>query len=107
MRTPGIPCALPVRNSPLADRQAHRQRARDRLVRRLHPRRDQDAAGHNARFDGLFEIPSFEEVLKLVLLMNERRARDALMLGRLRPRPIGQSPETKHPSYFRDLGLLL
>jgi len=39
--------------------------------------------------------------------MNERRARDALTLGRLRPSPIGQYPETKHPSYFRDLALLL
>ena len=62
---------------------------------------------HNARFDGLFEIPSFEEVLNLVLAMNERRDRDALMLGRPRPRPIGLYPETKHPSYFRDLGLPL
>jgi hypothetical protein len=39
--------------------------------------------------------------------MNERRARDALILGRPRPRPIGLYPETKHPSYFRDFGLPL
>lgn len=62
---------------------------------------------HNARFNGLFEVPSFEEVLNLVLAMNERRDRDALVLGRPRPRPIGLYPETKHPSYFRDLGLPL
>ncbi|MGH8569878.1 MAG: glycerophosphodiester phosphodiesterase family protein, partial [Gammaproteobacteria bacterium] len=62
---------------------------------------------HNARFDGLFEIPSFEEVLNLVLAMNERRCRDAVVLGRPRPSPIGLYPETKHPSYFRDLGLPL
>ena len=62
---------------------------------------------HNARFDGLFEVPSFEEVLNLVLAMNERRARDALVLGRPRPSPIGLYPETKHASYFRDLGLPL
>lgn len=62
---------------------------------------------HNTRFDGLFEVPSLEEILNLVRAMNERRARDALVLGRPRPRPIGLYPETKHPSYFRDLGLPL
>ncbi len=35
----------------------------------------------NTRFDGIFEIPTFEEILNLVRAMNERRARDALRLG--------------------------
>ncbi len=50
----------------------------------------------NARFDGMEGIPTFEEVLRL--------ARDA---GKARGRPIGVYPETKHPSYFRSIGLPL
>ncbi len=50
----------------------------------------------NTRYDGRFEIPTFREVLKL-------RAR----LSRKYHRPIGIYPETKHPSYFRSLGLPL
>jgi glycerophosphoryl diester phosphodiesterase len=61
----------------------------------------------NTRFDGMFEIPTFEEILNLVRAMNERRARDAHALGRPPPRPIGVYPETKHPSYFRGIGLPL
>jgi glycerophosphoryl diester phosphodiesterase len=53
-------------------------RARERL-----PFRDRS-------FDGRFEIPAFEEVLALA-----------------RRRGVGVYPETKHPSYFRQLGLPL
>lgn len=48
---------------------------------------------HNTVYDGLFEIPTFEEVLKL----REQLSRD---LGR----QIGVYPETKHPTYFRAQG---
>jgi glycerophosphoryl diester phosphodiesterase len=45
----------------------------------------------NARFDGMFEIPTLDEILTLV---------DAT-----RPRRVGVYPETKHPTYFAALGL--
>ena len=57
-------------------------RARERLPFRSH------------RFDGRFEIPTFEEILVFVR-REERR------LGRR----IGVYPETKHPSYHESLGL--
>ena len=50
----------------------------------------------NTRFDGKFEIPTFREVLNL-------RAR----LSRKYHREIGIYPETKHPTYFRSIGLPL
>lgn len=50
----------------------------------------------NTIFDGLFEIPTWQEVLDL-------RARLSRELGR----QIGVYPETKHPTYFRELGLPL
>lgn len=48
----------------------------------------------NARFDRLFTIPTFDEILQLV------RAREA-ETGRV----IGVYPETKHPSYFASINL--
>lgn len=54
----------------------------------------------NTRFDGQFEVPTFDEVLQLVAQANERRRAQ----GRS---PVGVYPETKHPSYFRALGLPL
>jgi glycerophosphoryl diester phosphodiesterase len=48
----------------------------------------------NTRYDGRFEIPTFQEVLDL-------RAR----LSRELHRPLGVYPETKHPTYFRSIGL--
>lgn len=42
------------------------------------------------RFDGMFEIPTFQEILELA-----------------RRRNVGVYPETKFPSYFRSLGLPL
>jgi len=46
--------------------------------------------------DGQFKIPSFEEVIDLA-------RRKSLELGRT----IGVYPETKHPTYFRSIGLSL
>ncbi|WP_420143943.1 glycerophosphodiester phosphodiesterase [Sphingobium sp.] len=48
----------------------------------------------NKRFNDLYLIPTFEEILKLV------RAKEAEAHRR-----IGLYPETKHPSYFAGLGL--
>jgi glycerophosphoryl diester phosphodiesterase len=51
---------------------------------------------HNTIFNGLFRVPTFREVLDL-------RKR----LSRELNREIGVYPETKHPTYFRRLGLEL
>lgn len=59
-------------------------RARERLASRSHA------------FDGQFEVPTFDEVTAL-----------AQRLGRERGRDVGIYPETKHSSYFRQLGLPL
>jgi len=48
----------------------------------------------NTIYDGLFEVPTFQEVIELV-----RR------LSRQLGRSIGIYPETKHPTYFRSIGL--
>jgi glycerophosphoryl diester phosphodiesterase len=48
----------------------------------------------NTLYNGLFRVPTFGEVLDL-------RAR----LSRELDREIGVFPETKHPTYFRELGL--
>jgi glycerophosphoryl diester phosphodiesterase len=50
----------------------------------------------NTRYDGRFEVPTFEQVLDLVRSESKR-------LGR----PIGVYPETKHPTYFDSIGLSL
>ncbi|MGK5681976.1 glycerophosphodiester phosphodiesterase [Actinoplanes sp. URMC 104] len=50
----------------------------------------------NTLYDRLFPVPTFQEVLEL-------RARLSKELGR----DIGVIPETKHPTYFRALGLEL
>jgi glycerophosphoryl diester phosphodiesterase len=59
-------------------------RARERLEFRSHA------------YDGQFAIPTFDEVLALA-------SKKSLELGR----PIGVYPETKHPTYFRGIGLPL
>jgi glycerophosphoryl diester phosphodiesterase len=48
----------------------------------------------NTVYNGLFEVPTFDEVLAL-------RAKLSRQLGR----EIGVFPETKHPTYFRRIGL--
>jgi glycerophosphoryl diester phosphodiesterase len=53
----------------------------------------------NCRFDGQFTIPTFDEILALV---------NGIESESLQSRPrIGIYPETKHPSYFRSIGLPL
>jgi glycerophosphoryl diester phosphodiesterase len=59
-------------------------RARERLAFRSQAR------------NGEFEVPTFEEVLDLVARLEQQHGRR-----------IGLYPETKHPSYFRRLGLPL
>ena len=59
-------------------------RARERLPFRSHA------------YDGQFGVPTFEEVVEL-----------AQRLGRELGRPVGIYPETKHPTYFRNIGLPL
>lgn len=46
--------------------------------------------------DGKFQVPTFDEVIAL-----------AQQLARELRRPVGIYPETKHPSYFRGIGLPL
>lgn len=53
-----------------------------------------DVRPGNTKYDGRFEIPTFEEVLKLL------KAHEAKTGER-----IGVYPETKHPSYFNSIGL--
>jgi glycerophosphoryl diester phosphodiesterase len=55
-----------------------------------------DIRPQNTAYDGLFEVPTFQEVLDL-------RKRLSKELGR----QIGIYPETKHPTYFRSIGLPL
>lgn len=50
--------------------------------------------GANTAFDSLYQVPTFEEIIRLV------RAREAET-----GRTIGIYPETKHPSYFASIGL--
>ncbi|GAA5184080.1 glycerophosphodiester phosphodiesterase [Rugosimonospora acidiphila] len=62
-----------------------------RVVERLPGVRQQ-----NTLYDGMFEVPTFQEILDL-------RTRLTAELDR----EIGVYPETKHPTYFRELGLEL
>jgi glycerophosphoryl diester phosphodiesterase len=55
-----------------------------------------DVRQRNTIYDGLFEVPTLQEVIDLT-----RR------LSRELDREIGIYPETKHPSYFRSIGLPL
>jgi len=59
-------------------------RARERLPFRSHA------------YDGRFPVPTFDQIIEL-----------AQTLSRELGRPIGVYPETKHPTYFRGLGLPL
>ncbi len=53
-----------------------------------------DVRPANAEFDGLYEVPTLDEVLSLVAELE-------VETGRV----IGVYPETKHPTHFADLGL--
>jgi glycerophosphoryl diester phosphodiesterase len=59
----------------------------------------------NTRYDGAFQIPTFDEVLELVGAADAQRAAIARAAGKPPPPRIGIYPETKHPSYFAKLGL--
>jgi len=50
----------------------------------------------NTAFDGLYQVPTLDEVVDLA-----RRSRSCT------GRPVGVAPETKHPTYFRTAGLPL
>ena len=50
----------------------------------------------NTAFDGLYEIPTFDEVVDL--------ARHSTTCD---GQPVGVYPETKHPTYFKSIGLAL
>ncbi|NUT51251.1 MAG: glycerophosphodiester phosphodiesterase [Saccharothrix sp.] len=50
----------------------------------------------NTLYDGRFEVPTLEEVIDLSRRLSRELGRD-----------IGLYPETKHPTYFQDLGLPL
>jgi len=54
----------------------------------------QPFTGRSKDYDGLYEIPTFEDVLALV----SGRAKEA-------SRPVGVYPETKHPGYFQSIGM--
>jgi glycerophosphoryl diester phosphodiesterase len=51
---------------------------------------------HNTMYNGLFEVPTFQELLDLRVRLSHELGRD-----------LGVIPETKHPTYFRRLGLEL
>ena len=59
----------------------------------------------NSRFDGQFEIPTFDEILGMIRAIDAQRAAAAKKQGLPKPAPIGVYPETKHPTYFDDQGL--
>ncbi|MGX6603570.1 glycerophosphodiester phosphodiesterase [Micromonosporaceae bacterium Da 78-11] len=50
----------------------------------------------NTLYNGLFEVPTFQELLDLRVRLSKELGRD-----------LGVIPETKHPTYFRRLGLEL
>jgi glycerophosphoryl diester phosphodiesterase len=59
----------------------------------------------NTRFDGQFQIPTFEEILALIDGAQKQREVNAKQLGQPAPRRMGVYPETKHPTYFQGIGL--
>jgi glycerophosphoryl diester phosphodiesterase len=62
-------------------------RARERLAE-LRPQ--------NRQFDGRFAVPTFDEIMLLVMSANRQPGRN---------RPVGVYPETKHPAHFAAIGL--
>ena len=55
-----------------------------------------DVRPANTRYDGRFEVPTFDEVLELAATESRRRGYS-----------VGVYPETKNPTYFASLGLSL
>jgi glycerophosphoryl diester phosphodiesterase len=66
-------------------------RARERLP---------DLRPGNCAFDGQFTVPTFDEIMQLVLRANSGG-------GRSGTRRVGVYPETKHPAHFAAIGLPL
>jgi glycerophosphoryl diester phosphodiesterase len=64
-------------------------RARERLAE-LRPQ--------NLEYDGQFSVPTFDEIMQLVVSSNRRADKN---------RPVGVYPETKHPAHFARIGLPL
>jgi glycerophosphoryl diester phosphodiesterase len=62
-------------------------RARERLSE-LRPQ--------NRQFDGQFTVPTFDEIMQLIVTANRQPGRN---------RPVGVYPETKHPAHFAAIGL--
>jgi glycerophosphoryl diester phosphodiesterase len=62
-------------------------RARERLG---------ELRAQNRQFDGRFAVPTFDEIMQLVMSANRQPGRN---------RPIGVYPETKHPAHFAAIGL--
>jgi glycerophosphoryl diester phosphodiesterase len=58
----------------------------------------------NARFDGKLDVPTLEEVLGLVERLNAERRLDG---EHRRAKSVGVYPETKHPTYFAQIGLAM
>ena len=54
----------------------------------------QSYSGRSTKFDGQFTVPTFDEVLALSCALSDE-------LGRT----VGVYPETKHPSFFKAVGL--
>jgi glycerophosphoryl diester phosphodiesterase len=50
----------------------------------------------NRQFDGRFAVPTFDEIMQLVMSANRHPGRN---------RPVGVYPETKHPAHFAAIGL--
>jgi glycerophosphoryl diester phosphodiesterase len=67
--------------------------------------RERLPALRSTRYDGVFSIPTFDEVLDLVAAADCQPAADERVKGRTPPPRLGVYPETKHPSYFAKLGL--
>ncbi|MET1075969.1 MAG: glycerophosphodiester phosphodiesterase [Umezawaea sp.] len=55
-----------------------------------------ETRARNTLYDGRFEIPTFQEVVDLQRRLSKELRRD-----------VGIYPETKHPTYFQDIGLAL
>jgi glycerophosphoryl diester phosphodiesterase len=66
-----------------------RLRARERLG---------DLRPQNLTYDGQFSVPTFDEIMQLVISANRRAGKN---------RPVGVYPETKHPAHFSGIGLPL
>jgi glycerophosphoryl diester phosphodiesterase len=61
----------------------------------------------NTRLDGFLQIPTFAEVLDLARAADIRFHVQAQRNGETHRRCLGVYPETKHPTYFKSMGLAM